>query len=259
MELLTLKQLDAICDFKMDESNGLSLLAGLNRFGHDCGLDRPHRLAQYVAQVCHESMAFQYDREIWGPTPAQKRYDQRTDLGNTPERDGDGYRYRGRGSMMITGTFNYADFTRWAHDLDPKAPDFVANPDAVLTDPWEGLGPIWYWDTHNLNSYADRQQFKVAFKGVTRVINGGMNGYGDRRDYYDVAALVLLGYGRSDVEGFQNKVGLKADGDIGPLTRQALHEALMALPSIPQRRPFWGQLFHSFMSLFQKRLTHAAR
>lgn len=252
MKILSFSQLDQITGGSMDRLNALSFLTGLNQFGHDCGLNHPHRLAQYVAQMCHESFAFRYDQEIWGPTPAQNRYDTRTDLGNTPERDGDGYAMRGRTGVMITGAYNYSDFTRWAQVLDPEAPDFLANPDAVLTDPWEGLGPIWYWDTRNLNRLADKTRFKVAFKGVTRGINGGMNGYDDRLRYYARAALVLLGFEPEDVAGFQRKAGLAPDGICGTHTRQALHDRLLALKPIPRERSFWGVFLDFVSNLFSK-------
>lgn len=62
----------------------------------DVGLDRLHRLVHCLAQLMHESGSFKWDQKIWGPTPAQARYDTRTDLGNTAAKDGDGYLYRGR-------------------------------------------------------------------------------------------------------------------------------------------------------------------
>ena len=67
----------------INESNARSVIVSLERFGSKVGLDQPHRYVHYFAQLMHESGAFRYDKEIWGPTPAQKRYDTRTDLGNT--------------------------------------------------------------------------------------------------------------------------------------------------------------------------------
>lgn len=205
--------------------NMLSALRGLEMAGVGAGLNRPHRLAHFLAQTAHESMGWHYDREVWGPTAAQKRYDTRTDLGNTAAADGDGFLYRGRGPIQITGKSNYRQFTTWARRMDPAAPDFVANPDAVLTDPWEGLVAIWFWETRALNIYADHGDINA----ITRRINGGTNGLADRQDRYAKAALVLLGMGIVD---FQKRAGLAPDGLSGPKTREALHKALMAVPLV---------------------------
>ncbi|SEI11391.1 putative chitinase [Rhizobium tibeticum] len=78
----------------VNEANMNSVLVELDRYGGDFGMDRVHRVVQYLAQLMHESGDFRYDREIWGPTLAQSRYDTRTDLGNTLTLDGDGKKYR---------------------------------------------------------------------------------------------------------------------------------------------------------------------
>lgn len=224
---LTIDQIAAIADRKPN-ANMASTLAGLERAGVGAGLERPHRLAMYLAQLAHESMGWRYDRELWGPTAAQKRYDTRTDLGNTPAADGDGYLYRGRGPIQLTGKYNYSVFTHWAQSMMPDAPDFVRNPDAVNTDPWEGLVAIWYWDSRNINRHAD----KGDFRAVTKAINGGYNGLADRERYYTRAALVLLGHRPTDIAGFQQTHRIKVDGIAGPNTRAALHKALLAKPPV---------------------------
>ena len=207
---------------RKQRANATSVVVALNGYGPKVGLDRPHRLAQYLAQILHESGAFRYDHELWGPTPAQKRYEGRKDLGNV--RKGDGSRYRGRGPLQITGRSNYRAFSAWAKKIDPTAPNFEKNPDAVLTDPWEGLGPIWYWDSHGLNRYADDNNIEM----ITRRINGGLNGYADRLHWYVRAALVLLGYAPASVRQFQaeHPDAGQADGIAGEKTRMALHRAL---------------------------------
>ena len=202
--------------------NMRSVALGLECYGAKLGMDRPHRLAQYLAQIGHESGGYRFDRELWNGKGAQARYDTRTDLGNTPERDGDGFLYRGRGPIQITGRYNYDAFTKWARGIDASAPDFVKTPGAVNTDPWEGLGPLWYWERRNLNRYADTGNIEM----ITRRINGGLNGYDDRLRRYTRAALVLLGYQPDDVHGFQEDAGLAADGISGPMTRAGLHVAL---------------------------------
>jgi putative chitinase len=221
--MITLDQLAAIAGRAANE-NMRSVLLGLDRRGRDAGLDLPHRLAHFIGQLAHESGAFAHDREVWGPTPAQRRYEGRRDLGNT--QPGDGSRFRGRGPIQVTGRANYLQFTAWARRFDPKAPDFTATPDALNTDPWEGLSPIWYWETRGLNSYADRNDPEM----LTRRINGGLNGYADRLERYTRAALVLLGYGPTDVRRYQSAAGLAVDGVAGPRTRAALHRDLVAIP-----------------------------
>lgn len=209
-------------------ANMQSTILGLQMAGVGAGLERPHRLAMFLGQLAHESGGWRHDREIWGPTAAQQRYDTRTDLGNTAAKDGDGYLYRGRGPIQITGKSNYGQFTAWARKLSADAPDFVRNPDAVNTDPWEGLGPIWYWDTRNLNRYADAGDFET----VTRRINGGTNGLADRQARYARAALALMHRDPSGLKQYQAAVGLKADGILGPITMASLHKTLLSMDPV---------------------------
>lgn len=206
--------------------NMASTIAGLELAGIGAGLNRPHRLAQYLAQLAHESGGWRYDREIWGPTAAQKRYEGRKDLGNT--QPGDGSLFRGRGPIQITGRANTTAFRDWARKLDPTAPDFARNPDLINTDPWEGLGPIWYWDTRQLNRYADHGDLLT----ITKRINGGTNGLADRQTQYTRAGLVLLGYAPADVRAFQRSHGLTVDGKAGPATRAAIHAELLKRPLV---------------------------
>lgn len=219
------------------EKNANSVLAALAKYGKRVGLDRPHRLVQFIAQVMHESGEFAFDRELWGPTPAQVRYEGRRDLGNT--QPGDGSRFRGRTAMQITGRANTAEFRDWCRRvIDPGAPDFEAQPDLMNTDPWEGLGPIWYWDTRNLNRAADQGDVET----ITKRINGGLNGFSDRVDLLVRASLIMAGFRADDIRGFQasaQRVGLipkdepgrpsQVDGDAGPKTRAALHRWLASV------------------------------
>lgn len=210
-------------------ANTNSVVLALDRFGPLFGLDQPHRLAQLLPQLMHESADFRYDREIWGPTKAQLGYEGRNDLGNTEP--GDGKKFAGHTAMQITGRANTAAFRDWCRKLiDPLAPDFVAHPELMNTDPWEGLGPIWYWTVGNptgqsLNRYADQGDVE----NITRKINGGLNGFAERLEYLVRVSLVMLGFAPTDVRGFQKWAGVKVDGDPGPKTRAALHQALVRL------------------------------
>lgn len=215
-------------------ANFASVETGLDVYGATAGLDKPHRTVHYLAQLAHESGGFVFDRELWGPTPAQQRYDTRTDLGNTPAADGDGKLYRGRTGIQVTGKANYQAYYDWcvAQGLNP--PDFVANPDLLNTDPWEGIAPIWYWSTRNLNKLADANDIEQ----ITKKINGGLNGFADRLAQYTRIGLVMLGYGPSDIRGFQTAAKDKGfyagavDGDAGPQTRSAIHQWLASFSNV---------------------------
>lgn len=234
--MITAEQVRRAAKGPVNAANLGSVIVSLDRFGKSVGLNLPHRFVPYMAQLMHESGAFRYDREVWGPTPAQARYDTRTDLGNTPAKDGDGKLYAGRTPIQLTGKGNYGAFTAWCVKMGFNAPDFVKNPDKVNTDPWEGLAPIWYWDVGNpdrksLNRYADEGNQEM----ITRRINGGLNGYAERLEYYTRLGLVVLGFAPDGILAFQKKSkadGVYAgelDGDDGPKTRSAIHLALVAL------------------------------
>ncbi|MDX0543956.1 glycoside hydrolase family 19 protein [Sinorhizobium medicae] len=233
MSAITAQHVRAAAKGKVNESNLASVLVALDMYGDRFGMDRQHRVAQYLAQLMHESGDFRYDREIWGPTPAQQRYDARTDLGNTPEKDGDGYLYRGRTGMQLTGKDNYRQFRNWCRAAGLDCPDFVKDPDAVNTGPWEGLVPLFYWDTRDLNRWADEGDAET----ITKKINGGKNGLADRYDRLARISLVLLGYRADNVLQFQADQRLQVDGDVGPKTRAAMHTALVALTPGEAARP----------------------
>ena len=127
------------------------------------------RQAHFLAQVLHESGGLKYVEELWGPTPAQTRYEGRRDLGNSEE--GDGYCYRGRGIIQLTGRANYRTYGA-ALGLPLEAePERAAEPAVAC------LVAGMYWQRRNLNELADAGDVEA----VTRRINGGLNGLADRR------------------------------------------------------------------------------
>lgn len=236
--MLSKAQILDACIGVPDNINASSAYGAYFNHGESVGLGQPHRDVQYFAQIMHESGDFRFDQELWGPTKAQKGYEGRADLGNTQK--GDGYKFRGRSGIQLTGRANYQRFTAWARKKFPTlhVPDFEQQPELINTDPWEGLVALWYWDVGNpegksLNRYADRGDNEM----ITRRVNGGTNGLGDRLLRYRRLALIVLGYGPNDVRAFQKLAKAKGlykgevDGMDGPQTRVALHKSLVALTS----------------------------
>lgn len=87
-------------------------------------------------------------------------------MGNGNEASGEGWKYRGRGFIQITGKENYF---RLANDTDL---DCLKNPDLLLEEPNAMLSACWFWKLKGLNRLADKDDLK----GITRKINGGYNG-----------------------------------------------------------------------------------
>lgn len=234
--ILTIGHIKKIARGKLNAAaiaNAKSVLLALELSGSKFGLNQPHRLAQFLAQIMHESGEFRFDREVWGPTPAQKRYEGRKDLGNTQA--GDGAKFKGHTAMQITGRANTKAFRDWCRKhVDATCPDFLDKPELMNTDPWEGLGPIWYWETRKLNRLADQGDVE----NITERINGGLNGYADRVTLLGRASLVLLGYAPDAVKKFQADHKLELiDGKPGPKTRAAMHVALVKLTAGAMAKP----------------------
>ena len=147
------------------------------------GIDTPLRTAAFVAQLAHESGEFRWMEEIWGPTPAQRRYEPPSDLaarlGNT--QPGDGKRFKGRGPIQITGRFNYAKFGGLL------GLDLVGDPAQAATPEVAFATAGLFWQKNGLNELADARDFVT----ITRRINGGTNGLADRQMYYERAKNVL--------------------------------------------------------------------
>lgn len=153
----------------------------LNKWMPYYSITTPRQQAAFLAQILHESGCFRYTEEI----ASGAAYDTgklAEKLGNTPEKDGDGEKYKGRGLIMITGKNNYKALSK---GLDI---DFVKQPE-LLEDPSNAVqSACWWWTTHNLNILAERGEFKQ----ITYIINGGYNGYADRLGYYTRAMKDLL-------------------------------------------------------------------
>jgi putative chitinase len=138
------------------------------------------RVAAFIAQLGHESGQLRYVREIWGPTPAQAKYEGRADLGNT--QPGDGSKYRGRGLIQITGRANYAACG------EALGLDLIIQPELLELPQYAAMSAAWFWKQNGLNDLADRDQFNT----ITRRINGGLNGLQDRLEIWSRARAVLV-------------------------------------------------------------------
>ena len=143
------------------------------------GINTQQRQAMFLAQIGHESGGMRYTVEIWGNTAAQISYEGRKNLGNTQV--GDGFKYRGRGLIQTTGRYNY-EATAKALGID-----CVNNPDLLAEPENAARSAAWWWQSHNLNKYADADDCR----GCTKVINGGYNGLEQRLALYEAAKSVL--------------------------------------------------------------------
>ena len=230
-------------------------------------INTPGRIAAFVAQCGHESGGWRTfsenlnysakalnaifgkyfvragrDAEEYHRQPekiANVIYAGRMSNGDTDS--GDGWKYRGRGPIQLTGRANY---TAFAADMDV---DVVDNPDLVSEDKEVALmSAIWFWNKNGLNKYADSGDIKT----MTKRINGGYIGLEDRIHHYKDAMEMLGADGGehdtdvaddevADAENFstlrkgmrgdgvkamQEALGIGADGVFGPGTERKLKE-----------------------------------
>ena len=96
-------------------------------------------------------------------------------MGNGDEKSGDGWKYRGRGFIQITGKINYFQL---ANDTDL---DCLKNPDLLLEEANAMISALWFWNKAGLNKLADKNDIK----GITRKINGGTIGLAHRQELFN--------------------------------------------------------------------------
>ena len=181
----------------------------LNEILPDYGIDTPQRVAAFVAQCAHESGNFRALKENlnyrwetlrklfskYFPTDdlakayasmpnkqeaiANRIYASR--MGNGDEQSGDGFRFCGRGLIQLTGRDNYTFF---AGSLDIPVEEA-----AEYLQTFEGAvqSACWFWETNNLNQWADKDDILT----LTKRINGGTIGLEDRKKHYEHAKHVL--------------------------------------------------------------------
>jgi len=207
--MITLEQLKKIMPrMARNPNTAAKLLPNLNTAMSQANINTKLRMAAFLAQVAHESGEFKYMEEIWGPTPAQLRYEPTTklstQLGNIQK--GDGFKYKGRGPIQLTGRSNYkACGTALNLDLEN-------HPELAATDEHIFQVACWFWTKNNLNTKADALKGDYtldcgklaitpagkasvvdpkAFDKITKTINGGYNGKLERDTYYKTALTTL--------------------------------------------------------------------
>lgn len=166
------------------------------------------RIAAFLAQCGHESMGFtrlvenlNYSadalRRTWPkrfPGAVADQYARQPErianrayadrMGNGPEESGDGWRYRGRGLIQLTGADRYRAFAQDMGRFLRDIPAYLETPEGATES------ACWYWIGNNLHRFADIPDLRM----MTRVINGGYNGLDDRKKRY-AQTLKVLGMG----------------------------------------------------------------
>jgi putative chitinase len=172
----------------------------------DYEINTPQRMAAFLAQCAHESGGFSAIKENlnyravtlrkifpkYFPTDemaqqfankpekiANKVYANR--MGNGPEESGDGYRYCGRGLIQLTGKDNYFWFAASINITPEAASEYM--------ETFEGAAQsaCWFWETNNLNQWADKGDILT----LTKRINGGTIGLEDRKKHYEHALHIF--------------------------------------------------------------------
>lgn len=133
------------------------------------------RFGAFLAQIGHESGQLRYVKEL----ASGQAYEGSKDLGNTEK--GDGVKFKGRGLIQITGRSNYTALGTFL------GIDLVQNTELLETPEYAVKSAVWFWQKKKLNVFADIPDFEK----ITRIINGGLNGYKDRLELYERAKLYL--------------------------------------------------------------------
>lgn len=152
----------------------------ISNFSDEFGITNKMRMAHFLAQVLHESGRFCYVKEL----ASGAAYDtgrKAIALGNTPQADGDGQLYKGRGLIQITGKNNYRACGEFFKQ------DFLRHPELLEKPEWAFKSAGWFWLKHGLNSLADRDELTK----ITKRINGGTNGLSQRLAYLGKAKRAL--------------------------------------------------------------------
>jgi len=169
-------------------------------------INTPDRIAAFLAQCAHESGGFVFIKENlnykwqslrkvfpkYFPTDAlAQQYEKQPQkianrvyasrMGNGPEESGDGWRFCGRGLIQVTGRDNYSWFAASLQISPEEASEYM--------ETFEGAAQsaCWFWESNNLNQWADKQDILT----LTKRINGGTLGLEDRKKHYEHCLHVL--------------------------------------------------------------------
>lgn len=164
-------------------------------------INTPLRLAHFLAQCAHESAEFKAREENlnysaaglkkvfpkYFPDNLAESYARQPEkiasrvygdrMGNGDEASKEGYKYRGRGYIQLTGKDNYSAFANSVSD------DILDNPDLVASQ-YPLLSAAWFWDIRSLNSLADAGASDDVVTKITKKVNGGLNGLDDRIEHF---------------------------------------------------------------------------
>jgi putative chitinase len=168
------------------------------------GIDGPLRLSHFLSQCAHESGNFKFLKENlnysadglrkifpkYFPTiEAANKYARQPEkiankvygnrMGNGDEASGDGFKFRGRGYIQLTGKDNYAAFDKFVDD------DIMANPDLVATK-YPLTSAAFFFHKNKLWEVCDRGHSDDVVTAVTKRVNGGTHGLADRQDKFDL-------------------------------------------------------------------------
>ena len=168
------------------------------------GIDGPLRLSHFLSQCAHESGNFKFLKENlnysadglrkifpkYFPTiEAANKYARQPEkiankvygnrMGNGDEASGDGFIFRGRGYIQLTGKDNYAAFDKFVDD------DIMANPDLVATK-YPLTSAAFFFHKNKLWEVCDRGHSDDVVTAVTKRVNGGTHGLADRQDKFDL-------------------------------------------------------------------------
>ena len=150
----------------------------IKQYGEKYGLTTTKRIAAFLAQCAHECDNFNTLQEY----ASGKAYEGRKDLGNIYA--GDGVKFKGRGYLQTTGRANYGLASKNIFGVT----DYLQkNPTLLLQPHLAALASMYYWDSKGLNKKADAGDFA----GITRTINGGVNGAADRVNKWNAINAVI--------------------------------------------------------------------